>query len=173
MAFNMKIKTKKPRINNHYRVPDNTCPQCLSTLKLDDKGHWSCSGDKLKIWEKDFEAYSKLSEIQQNEFLLKFDDVDLFLELFEKWNYTDNRGNRTNFCCSYSNSVFNLVLTQTLTIPDPLQIYHIEKSLKRPLTEEEKRGEKAIWSCGGQFYSSYKKGRKRIIINTVNIPEDV
>jgi hypothetical protein len=162
----------KPKHNN-YRNIDNICPDCLSTLVLGNKGHFECSGDRLKLWETEFINYSKLDELQQNQFLIQFEDPNLFLYLYNKWEFKDQNGNRPYFICDYSNSINTMNIRASVIIPDPIMTKIIEKRLGRPLTEEEKRGEKSIWTKEGNYYTKYKKGRSKVNIPLITYPEEV
>ena len=170
----MKIKLKKPRkAQTNFRSVERVCPNCLSTLCLDHIGNWSCSKDKLKLWEKEFLKYSALSELKKNEYLLKISDIDQFLFLYTKWEIVDETGNRPNFDCDYSSKLFRPVSTSTIIIPDPIEVKRIEKSLGRILTEEERCGEKPLWVEGNKYYKSFKKGRKKAIIQSIHYPDDL
>lgn len=97
-----KLKTKKPRKFNNANSFCGVCPACLSPLITNSKGYQICSGERLKIWEKEFKKYKMFSKSEKEKFLKLFDDSEKFLEMFNKWDYVDESGNRVNFVCEES-----------------------------------------------------------------------
>lgn len=123
-----------------HRIKDNICPYCLSKL-LNEDGRMVCTGNKLKIWEKQFIEYAKMPIEERNEFMTNFAESEKFEELYNKWSHVDRNGDRPNFTCGYTDKVFSSLPDNRILIPDPLQVRRCERALKRPLTEEELAGE--------------------------------
>lgn len=125
------------------RIKDNVCPHCLSRL-IDDDGIMVCNGDKLKVWEKDFKRYEAMNAVEKKEYLIAFSDSERFLDLYNKWAFVDDEGNRPYFGCGYTNQIFSSVPETRIMLPDPMQVGRLEKQLKRNLTEEELQGQQPI-----------------------------
>lgn len=142
------------------RNKDNVCPHCLSKL-IDDDGIMACKGDKLQVWTKDFKRYKNMDAAEKKKFLISFSDSERFVELYEKWSFVDEHGNRPNFTCGYTNQIFNPVPETRITLPDPMQVGQIERKLKRELTEEELIGHKPIFING-----------KLVKLNMMVFPDD-
>lgn len=164
-----KIKTPRNKKNFRYKTHTN-CPNCMSKLKSNEFNILECTGDRLLFWHNEFLLYMKLDKEKQNKYLLCLSNINLFLDLFDKWNYLDDNGIRVNFQCEYSNKIMNPVTRFRTTLPDPILVKRIERSLGRPLTEEEKHGEKEIWKEGNTFFTNYRKGRKIIKIPQIIFP---
>jgi len=165
-----KPKEKRKQINRPKNV--TTCPECSSTLILNNIGVWQCTGDQLKQWENQFYKYSKLNEDDKVEFLKSVSDTGKFQYLFGRWEYSQESDSQ-GFNCGYSNNI-NLPLPNSQSkLPDPLFVKHVERKLGRPLTEEEKWGEGDIWFYKGQYLNKYRKNSKRVKIPIISIPRDV
>ena len=131
------------------KFKDNICPLCLSKL-IDEEGSMVCSGSKLELWVNDFKQYEKMNKGEKKKFLISFSDSERFIELYNKWNYLDENGHRTNFSCGYTNQIFNPLPENRMYLPDPLQVKKLEQKLNRELTEEEVYGERVIDVDGKQ-----------------------
>lgn len=167
-----RIKPKKAKALGNNRVVNTTCPYCLSKLVLDEFGLLNCSGDKLQIWEEEFVKYEKLDETKRKEYLKKYSDQSIFLDLFDRYVYTDEAGYRQKLVCVYSNRLGNPISRFTTNMYDPCFVATIERSLGRPLTEEEKAGEVEIWKEGKAFFIDYKKGRQKVKIPCLVYPDN-
>lgn len=166
----LKGKKKKKENVNGRRSP-SICNNCLSSLLIDEEGKYECSGDRLKIWEREFLNYVKLNEKEKIRYLMAFSHPDLFEELFDKWNHKDQEGHRPNFECGYSNKIYSLINPLRVMLPDPILCKKIEQSLGRALTDEEKYGEKDIFRAGNSYFDDFKKGRTRVKIALVFFPD--
>lgn len=162
---------KKKKEHGNGRRGNPICTNCLSTLLVGEEGKYECSGDRLKIWEREFLNYLKMNDKEKIRYLMAFSHPDLFEELFDRWNYKDNDGHRPNFECGYSNKIYSLVNPLRVMMPDPILCKKIEKSLGRALTEEEKYGEKDIFRAGNSYFEDFKKGRVRVKITLVFFPD--
>ena len=96
------------------------------------------------MWESEFQRYKNMDSIEKKEFLISIADTEQFVDLYSKWSHIDSDGNRPNFTCGYTNQIFSAVPDNRISLPDPLQIKGIERSLKRSLTPEELSGEADI-----------------------------
>ena len=107
-------------------------------------------------------------------YLLGLSYVDKFLDLYDKWSFKDSKGIRSNFECSYSNKIFNPVSKFRTTMPDPVMVATIERSLGKKLTDEEKANEAELWREGnidyGVYFRDYKKGRAKVKIPQLIFP---
>lgn len=166
-----KLKYKKKKEFKLVKKEPTTCPYCLSLLKSNEVKVLECTGDKLRIWEVEFLKFNKLNQEQRNKYLIGISNRDMFIDLYEKWSVIDEKGQRPNFTCGYSNRIFNPISRYRLSIPDPLLIKAIERSLGRELTEEEKFNEKELWQYQGRYSDRYKKGANKVRIPQVVFPE--
>lgn len=166
-----KFKARRTKEKTHARRTNPICTNCLSSLVVSGEGKYECSGDRLKIWEKEFLAYTKMSDKEKIRYLMAFSHPDLFEELFEKWSYKEGDGHRPNFECGYSNKIYSLINPLRVMMPDPILVKKIEKSLGRKLTEEELYGEKDIFREGKTYFEDYKKGRIRAKITLIYFPD--
>ena len=165
------LKSKKEKVYNNAPDFSTTCPYCFSALIKNDVGVFECSGDKLAIWEKDFLKYHSLSEEKKKEYLKTISYIDLFEELYQKWNFIDESGKRVNFTCEYSNKLFNPIAKIKTQMPDPCLVRIIEESLNRKLTEEEKAGEMEIFKEGKKYFADWKRGRTKVKIPILEFPD--
>jgi len=167
-----KLKPKKKRAPRNARRINTTCPYCLSTLKVNDVGTYECTADRLKIWETEFIKFNKMSDKEKVDYLYKFSYPDKFEELYQRWNFTDDKGNRINYDCGYTNKLFNPISRFRTTMPDPALTKTIEESLGRKLTDEELMGEVEIYRKGNSYFSDWKKGRNKVRIPILTFPDD-
>lgn len=123
-----KLKPKRRKVGRNVRNTNYSCPNCLSTIHVNHYGQWQCTGDKLNLLRKDFEAYEKMNTQQKQEYLDTVDNKDKFLALFSE---------RDNLRCSWSNQEPKIQQTYSTQIPDPIAVGKIERSIGRNLTEEE------------------------------------
>lgn len=166
-----KLKSKKKKEIRQLKKEPTICPYCLSLLRTNEVKVLECTGDKLRIWEVEFLKFNKLSQDQKNKYLIGIINRDMFIDLYEKWSQVDEKGQRPNFTCGYSNRIFNPISRYRLSLPDPLLIKAIERSLGRELTEEEKFNEKELWQYQGRYSDRYKKGANKVRIPQVVFPE--
>jgi hypothetical protein len=162
-------KPKRRRVGINARSVNHTCPNCLSTLTLTEQGQWKCTGNKLKLWSKQFEEYEKMNVIQKQKYLNTLDNQDKFLEWFNQ---------KDKLVCDWLSRSATVEPTYSTTIPDPMAVNKIEKKLGRELTEEElEEGfvfyRKLIYN--EYFYSLTKvdKDWTSYILPRVNFPDDI
>jgi hypothetical protein len=167
-----KFKTKKTKRINNARHTLTNCPNCLSSMRLNAHGSWECSADKLNIWEKDFIAFSNLDDKEKGEYLLGLSNYSQFIELFDKWKYSQDNNAPEEFNCGYTNTVYPMLGTASVRIPDPIVVKNIEKKLGRKLTEEELIGESELWSYGGRILTEWRKKAKQIRIPYIILPSE-
>ena len=110
----------------------------MSILIVGKSGSWECNGDRLKIWVDDFEKYGKMDEKDKKDYLNGLIYPHRFLELYEKWAYLNEAGQRVNFNCGYSDRLFPAMTTPKTIIPDPATVASLEGRLGRSLTLHEK-----------------------------------
>ena len=123
-----KLKPKRRKGKKHVRSNDHMCPNCFSKLIVDEVGNLTCSGDKLKLWKEKIEDYDKMNIEEKQQFLTTIDNKGKFIEWYNL---------KEDLQCNWNNKVVTEVPTYNVTIPDPMIVGKIEKSLGRPLTEEE------------------------------------
>lgn len=154
---------------NHKRI-NTICPNCASTLALNDDNNWFCTGDKLKIWESEFKNYYDMENAEKAEYLHKISENSRFLELYDFWVYSYEKGSPEEFSCGYTNDLFPIISTIQTNIPDPLVTKRIERKLGRKLTQEELCGEVELFQHNGQILTKYKKNSLQIRIPWVSLP---
>lgn len=167
-----KFKAKKDRRKKNARSTITNCPNCLSTMKLNKLGSWECSGDKLTIWDKDFEEFLKLGEKERGDYLNNLSNYSRFVELFDKWKYAKETNAPEEFNCGFINAVFPMTGSASVRIPDPLVVKKLEKKLGRELTYDELIGESELWSYGGRVLTHWRKKAKQIRIPYVVLPSE-
>ena len=167
-----KLKPKRNRSKKYARHTVTSCPNCLSTLKLNEVGVWDCTGDRLQIWVSEFEKFDRSTESQKKEYLLNLSESNRFLDLYSKWKFQDESGNRPNFNCGYTNEVYPPMSKIKTRIPDPAFCKSLERRLGRELTEEEKANEVEIWEWQGIVSTEKRAGAKKIRIPWITLPED-
>lgn len=168
-----KFKPKEKRTNYNGARRVSVCPICMSLLKVNAAGLWECTGDRLKIWETEFEKYSAMSDLDKIDYLKNMSVDNMFLELYDKWAYAKAENKPEEYNCGYTNKIVLPIGTNRVKIPDPVRVKFIETSLKRKLTEEELYGEDELWIFRGQVSKNYKKGSKKVTISIITLPDDV
>lgn len=171
----VEIKVYKPKKAVKKNLKPKTtaiCPECNSTIKVNTYGVWECTGDQLEYWHQQFCRFRAMSENKQKEFIETISDLGKFMDLYSRWQNSQELDNY-EFDCGYSNKIFSPSSRHRVTIPDPIQVKHIERRLGRKLTEEELHNEDAIWEYSGQYLEKYRDGAKKVKIKHVAIPEDV
>lgn len=78
---------------------NNICPYCMSILKYDENNNLVCTGNMLKLLIPEFEIFKKLNYRKKKDYLKNIENVEFFVELFNKWLMDKLE-------CEYSNSVF-------------------------------------------------------------------
>lgn len=116
---------------------NTTCPNCLSSLLINKKGYYECSGNNLHYWEEQFKLYDTMSSSEKAIYLDNMSDKSSFLELHLKWSFKDADGHRSNFNCGYSHRTYSPVNRLRTKMRDPVAVRAKEKKLNRKLTEEE------------------------------------
>jgi hypothetical protein len=167
-----KFKAKKNKRMKNVRHTITNCPNCLSSMRLNAHGSWECSADKLNVWEKDFIAFSQLGDKEKGEYLLGLSNYSRFIELFDKWKYSQDNNAPEEFNCGYTNTMYPMIGTASVRIPDPLVVKRIEHKLGRPLTEEELIGESELWAFGGRILTEWRKKAKQIRIPYIILPSE-
>lgn len=152
----MQFKTK--------RYHNLQCPICLSSVEYSNK-EYMCSGDRLKVWQKEFKEFENITDKNsKNEFLSKFSNKELFIELYNK---------KDNLSCgfTYNNVLFSSDSEDTK--PDPMVVGKIEKSLNRCLTLEELEEGFTFYKVGNNFSTEEFEGSYEYEIPRIKYPEDV
>lgn len=167
-----KLKPKKHRSKKHARHTVTSCPNCLSTLKLNEFGVWYCTGDRLALWTGEFEKYARMNDDRRKEYLSTISDLDKFIDLFNRWDFINESGVREMFNCGYSNEVYPPISRVKSHLPDPAFVKSIERRIGRQLTEEEKANESELWEWNGVISAQRRDGSRRIRIPWINLPED-
>lgn len=173
-SFTVKQLKPKAKKKDIYVARNTTtsCPNCLSTMKLNSLGLFECSGDKLRVWEPDFAKFKNMTAEQKSKFLADLSSSGRFVELFDRWDYALSTEGKEEFNCGYTNILFPLTGTAQVRIPDPLFTKKLEQKLGRPLTEEEIYGETELWSYQGAILTSWRKNAKPIRIPFVILPNE-
>lgn len=174
--YNAKVKKLKyygkKEAKSAFGLSDTICPCCSSRLVVNEVGVTECSGDRLKEWELSFLQYNKLSDEDKRKYIILQANSEQFVDLYEKWNIIDEKtGFRATFECGYSNKLANPISRFRTSLPDPVLVKRIERSLQRELTIEEKHGESAIWFREGAYSDKYKKGAKRVRVPQIIFPD--
>ena len=161
------LKPKRRRIGKNVRSLNHTCPNCLSTIIINDLGQWQCTGDKLKIWTQEFSKYKKMTDRQKEQYLLTLDNKDKFLEWFQQ----------KELQCGWTSAVQKQENTYSIRIPDPMAVGRLERSLGRTLEGEDLEEGKLYYRklYGGKFcYSEQQhEGWHPYLIPRVSFPDDV
>lgn len=115
------------------------CPECGSTLVV-DSGEIICTQDLLvSEYPNLFKEWDKLP-VNKKDLILSQVSHRVY-DMYQRWNYIDDKGNRTQFCCTYNPNVeFNPMTQSEQILPDPVQVKISETILGRGLTEEEYYG---------------------------------
>lgn len=167
-----KLKAKAKKRGRNDRSNSLTCPNCLSKLITNSIGLLECTGDRMKIWEKEFERYYKLDDEKKVEFLKNVSANGNFQELYDRWVYARENELPNEFDCGYSNVLFPPSGNVKVRIPDPIFCKRIEQKLGRKLTEEELYGESPLYQYGGRILTEWRKRAKEIRIPFVILPDE-
>jgi hypothetical protein len=166
------LKPKDKKEVNNGRSNTLTCPNCLSKLTLDSNKNQQCSGSQLKIWEVEFIKFQNLTEDKKTEYLKHVSYDSMFLELYDKWAYSVLHNKPEEYNCGYTNKIFLPIPSCQVTIPDPIQLTIVEKSIGRSLTEEEIFGEKELYYTQGVVTEEFTATSKKLKIRLIRFPED-
>lgn len=139
------------RVN--VRGVSNLCPNCFSTLVLDEVGSFSCSGDRLTAWKNDIDKYKAMNDDEQKAYLQTLDSPSKFVDLVGSFDTLD---------CGYNVRLNNITPGYSCRIADPMAVARLERILKRPLTEEEQEE-------GHEFILD----GKAYFLPMVNFPDDL
>ena len=167
-----KLKPKRKKRGRNDRTNSLSCPNCLSKLVTNSIGLLECTGDRLKLWEKEFERYYKLDDAKKVEFLKNVSANGNFQELYDRWVYARENELPNEFDCGYSNVLFPPSGTIKVRIPDPIFCKRIEQKLGRKLTEEEIFGESPLYQYGGKILTEWRKRAKEIRIPFIILPDE-
>ena len=165
-----KLKPKDRKAAKHARRAVVSCPNCLSSIRVNDVGVWECTGDRLQTWVAEFSKYNSLSNEKKIEYIKGVSADSQFLELYDRWVYSVTVNNPDEFNCGYTNKMFLPISTVKVRLADPIFVKHLEKKLGRKLTEEELRGEHELWFYNGMYLKKFKKGAKRVRIPHIVLP---
>ena len=158
------LKAKKPRVSRRDYSNIDSCTYCLSKIVVSN-GVWACTGNKLKMWQNEFETYSKLTEEQRTVYIENISNKQQFERLYESWLTGE-------LACDFTERLYSALPSYTVDLPDPLFINKLEKAFGRLLTDEEKSGAVPIWKKGNKYFSEYEEGCDEIEIPTIAFPED-
>lgn len=162
-----KLKPKRRRVGRNARSVNHTCPNCLSTIVVNSLGQWECTGNKLKLWSKDFERYKKMNAVEKEEYLNTLDNKDKFLEWY----------NQNSLHCGWNSQLQKTENTYSVKIPDPIAVNKIERSLGRSLEEDELEEGKFYYRklVGDKYEYSTEptEGWHLYVIPRVSFPDDV
>lgn len=161
------LKPKRRKAATNARSNNRTCPNCLSSLRINRDGSWECSGNRLKFWEEQFIKYQSTPKDEREVFLKNFSNVDKFKEMNDEYRKTKE------ISCGYNSKLFYPDNNYSTQIPDPMVVGKIEKGLKRLLTEEELVGKKVLYSLNGQYLTEFKEGASIVEIPLLAFPEEV
>jgi len=167
-----KLKPKGKKRGRNDRSNSLSCPNCLSKLKTNSYGVLECSGDRLKIWEKEFARFYKLTPEEKVEFLKTVSSNGTFQELYDRWVYASETGKPDEFECGYTNTVFPPNGNVKVRIPDPIVCKRLEQKLGRKLTEEEIFGESPLYFYRGMVITEWRKRAKEIRIPFIVLPDE-
>ncbi len=167
-----KLKPKNKKRGRNARTNNLSCPNCLSKLKTNAYGLLQCTGDKLKVWEKEFEKFSKLNNEKKVEYLKNVSASGNFEELYDRWVYALQSDPPEEFECGFTNILFPPNGNVKVRIPDPIFCKKIEMKLGRPLTLEEILGEQPLYFYQGQVLTEWRKRAKQIRIPFVILPDE-
>jgi hypothetical protein len=162
------LSPKERKVTRYVDRSNTTCPNCQSTLRLNDLGQYECTSNKLMVWEKEFFAYDRADMEGKEEILAKFSNTSLFSELYDRWKYA--RENDEKFDCGYTNEVFPLLSESKEVIPDPLVVKRVEKKLGRELTLDELLGEVELFTFGGRVLTEWRPKARTLRIPWIVLP---
>lgn len=75
--------------------------------------------------------------------------------------------------CYFTSRNVNAMNQVSTTIPDPMVVKRLERSLKRKLTEEELAGENKLWVVGSDYFNKEVKGSVEVTIPMIQFPDDL
>ncbi len=166
------VKPKNKVVQKNRPRNVTSCPECNSTLILNNLGVWECTGDQIKQWDSQFRKYARLDEDGKVEYLKSVSDTGRFEYLFGRWEYSQEL-EEVSFDCGYSNRIHLPLPDSKSRLPDPLFVKHVETKIGRPLSEEEKWGEHDLWFFQGQYFTKYRKNARKVRIPIITLPDDV
>lgn len=167
-----KLKPKGTKRGRNDRSNSLSCPNCLSKLTTNSYGVLECTGNRLKIWEKEFARFYKLNPEEKVEFLKNVSSNGTFQELYDRWVYASENDKPSEFECGYTNTVFPPNGNVKVRIPDPIFCKRLEKKLGRKLTEEEIMGESPLYFYRGMVLIESRKRAKEIRIPFIILPDE-
>lgn len=144
------------------RMINHLCPNCLSTLKIDKIGY-VCTGDRIKLWQKELLTFHKMDEVEKKEYLKNISDIDKFNEFYEQ---------KDNLSCELSDMLLNYNPSNSFCIPDPMIVGKIEISLARKLTDLELEENFIFYRNGKSFLLTPTIGYSKFVIPRIKFPED-
>lgn len=147
----------------YKRQINHLCPNCMSTLTVEN-GDYVCTGDRLEIWQKVFEEFDKMQLKEKRDYLSSISDQDKFFDLYKQ---------KSKLTCDFSTYRASLVPNYNETILDPLVVKRVQKSLGRPLTDEEKSGDTKLYRRGNDYKTRLFLGYEEFEIPRINFPEDL
>jgi hypothetical protein len=165
------LKPKQVKGVNHARRSTANCPNCNSSLIVNDNGLYECSSDKLVHWDKEFYKYYMMSPPEKVEYLATISRDSMFFDLYDKWVFARENESPEDYTCGYTNIIFLPIGSNKTIIPDPMYVGFLEKRLKRPLTEEEIRNESELWIKGKRVFTEYRKGARMVKIPYIIFPD--
>lgn len=152
----MQLKTK--------RYHNLQCPLCLSTITVINN-EYCCTGDRLKIWENEFKEFETLSKpIEKDEYLDKFSNKDLFIELY-------NKKDDLNCGFTFSSVIFSNKYEEL--IPDPIIVGKIEKSLGRRLNDNELEENYTFYRISNKYSTEEFEDSYEYKIPRIKYPDDL
>lgn len=167
-----KLKAKAKKRGRNDRTNSLSCPNCLSKLVTNSYGILECTGDRLKIWQKEFEKYHKLTPEQKVEFLKNVSANGNFQELYDRWVYAQQQETPEDLDCGFTNTLFPPNGNVKVRIPDPIFVKRLEQKLGRKLTEEEIFGESPLYFYAGRVLTEWRKRAKEIRIPFIILPDE-
>lgn len=162
-----KLKPKRRRIGHNVRSVNHTCPNCLSTIIINNLGQWECTGNNLQLWSKEFERYNTMSAAEKEKHLETIDNKEKFLEWY----------NQDSLHCGWNSQLQKIENTYSVRIPDPIAVSRIEKSLGRNLSEEELEEGKVLYrkliSDKYTYSTVYCEGWNLYVIPRISFPDEI
>lgn len=147
----------------YKRKVNHLCPNCMSKMNLEN-GEYICSNDRLDTWKKEIDQFVTMDLGEKRKYLETIVDQDRFMEMYKK---------RDNLVCDYSTISMPITPNYNVEIPDPMVVGKIERSLRRPLTEEELSEGYTFYRDKNKFRTKPTIGYKEFKIPFINFPEDV
>lgn len=128
MIWQSKFKGYKRSKRVSHRNVSNLCPNCFSTLSLNEAGGFDCSGDRIASWKDEITKYRGMSEDDKKEYLATLANPSKFMDLVGSFDTLD---------CGYNAKINNVTADYNTRIPDPMAVARLERVLQRTLTAEE------------------------------------